>query len=431
MKLTISLVAAILFVEGMANAATPVTYGDFGANLSFNTNLTLSGWCVSGSDTLNCTTAFTRYVAVPVPPAGNFTLASVQLALNSVTGSNDAIVQLVNSVNGDPGTTVLESWTISGLPSYLSPGVVTLSSTGGVVLHANTQYWLVAKPVSNTSNTLDIWWSNNIGIAGGQVTSLDGGPWMPLTGIRGLPAYALNGTQTNSASLGGSNPATSAPPACAGGDPVNCETGNLTETILDMSVPGRGRALAWRTYNSQGAAGASTPGPLGYGWSGPGGSNPISITDPAGRALWVNSSGGLIRSIQDPMGRRVSYEYDGHGNLAMVTDVGGNVTRYAYDSSHQLTSITDPRGNATKFTYDSSNQVIQERTAQGPSMGVCSLELGECLERQGRYREARGFYAVAHRNLLSYYGPVYVTRQAERKLQRVGEKGEAKPAGHT
>jgi hypothetical protein len=53
----------------------------------------------------------------------------------------------------------------------------------------------------------------------------------------------------------------------------------------------------------------------------------------------------------------------------------------------------------------------------GASMGICNLELGECLERQGRSAEAHGFYQVAYDNLRNNYGPVYITRQAQSRLE--------------
>jgi tetratricopeptide (TPR) repeat protein len=52
-----------------------------------------------------------------------------------------------------------------------------------------------------------------------------------------------------------------------------------------------------------------------------------------------------------------------------------------------------------------------------PSMGVCSFELGECLERLGRPTEARALYRTAYDNLRSYYGPVYATLQAQMRLE--------------
>ena len=53
--------------------------------------------------------------------------------------------------------------------------------------------------------------------------------------------------------------------------PVNQLTGNFTQHVIDLSLPGRGITLeASRTYNSQFAAGqaiAGTRGVLGRGWS--------------------------------------------------------------------------------------------------------------------------------------------------------------------
>jgi serine/threonine protein kinase len=57
---------------------------------------------------------------------------------------------------------------------------------------------------------------------------------------------------------------------------------------------------------------------------------------------------------------------------------------------------------------------------KGPSMGQCDLELGECLERQGRFAEAQPLYQQAYDNAASYYGPAsYDARLGEARLQRV------------
>jgi hypothetical protein len=180
------------------NAAT-VIYSDFGANLSFNTTFPSGLWCVSGSATLNCGPAATRLIAAPVTPTSDFTLTQVQLALNYLSGTNGAVVQLVNSVNGAPGSTVLETWTVSSLP-YLGPppAVITLNSTGTVILHALTQYWLVA--AGSAADTLDVWWVNNLNLSGGM-TSIGGAAWTSLGPGDTLPAFALMGTQSASAPL--------------------------------------------------------------------------------------------------------------------------------------------------------------------------------------------------------------------------------------
>lgn len=55
---------------------------------------------------------------------------------------------------------------------------------------------------------------------------------------------------------------------CTGGDPVTCFKANFSETIDDLSVPGRGRALHLaRTYNVQAAATVTGMGGFGRGWT--------------------------------------------------------------------------------------------------------------------------------------------------------------------
>jgi len=69
---------------------------------------------------------------------------------------------------------------------------------------------------------------------------------------------------------------------------------------------------------------------------------------------------------------------------------------------------------------------------RGPAMGVCSRELGECLERQRRLSEAGALYEIAWRNFDAYFGPdVFVTMQARSLLDRVRlrEGGTALAAG--
>jgi eukaryotic-like serine/threonine-protein kinase len=62
----------------------------------------------------------------------------------------------------------------------------------------------------------------------------------------------------------------------------------------------------------------------------------------------------------------------------------------------------------------------------GPSMGICDFELGECLYRQGRRAESRGYYQIARDNLDRYYGPVFSTQQAALRLAQVSETLAAK-----
>lgn len=72
----------------------------------------------------------------------------------------------------------------------------------------------------------------------------------------------------NAETYGNGNPAELTNTDCTAGDPVNCATGNLTESQEDLSVGGVGPGLhADRSYNSQLAATQKEPGRFGFGWT--------------------------------------------------------------------------------------------------------------------------------------------------------------------
>src|ERR1019366_1201987 len=93
-----------------------IVYSDFGTNSSFSHN----GWCVSGPSGPDCTTLATRYIAASFMPSATLNLSSITLPLSNIGGTNGAVVSLLsNGVGGIPGT-VLESWSVSNLPSYFT-----------------------------------------------------------------------------------------------------------------------------------------------------------------------------------------------------------------------------------------------------------------------------------------------------------------------
>jgi RHS repeat-associated protein len=192
---------------------------------------------------------------------------------------------------------------------------------------------------------------------------------------------------------------------CTVGDPVNCATGNLTETQTDLAVGGRGPALAMtRTYNSQLAVGESEHGPFGYGWTGPysahlvltescescietatvdqnNGSTtsftknpgeqwqPVAplvqaklteegtgyvYTLPNQAKLEFNSEGRLTKET-DRNGNSISLAYNTEKQLEAATDGAGRKLTFKYNGSGEVESVTDPAGHAVKYTYESGN----------------------------------------------------------------------------
>ena len=151
-------------------------------------------------------------------------------------------------------------------------------------------------------------------------------------------------------------------------DPVGTGYGNLTETYVDLSVPGRGTPLGFnRTYNSLAALSATTSGPLGYGWtfnglmslSQTGGSGPVTITQEGGAQVVFNQtgstyapaaprviatlsqSGGIWTFVRDGQN---TYTFSSSGQILTATDLNGYPTTYGYNGSNQLTSISDSEG---------------------------------------------------------------------------------------
>ncbi len=77
--------------------------------------------------------------------------------------------------------------------------------------------------------------------------------------------------------------------------------------------------------------------------------------------LAYSGSNLKINSITDPTGRRVSYTYDGNGNLVSVTDPLGRVWRYVYDTNHRLTQVLDPDNVIIeRMEYDANGRAVRQ-----------------------------------------------------------------------
>lgn len=174
----------LILSSGAANGQT--IFSDFGLNNSFSTN----GWCVSGPNNPDCGSLVTRWIAAPFTPGITSNLASIAIALGNISGTNGAAVSLVNSSGGGPGTTVLESWTISSLPKTAQPTVTTLVSGVHPALQGGQTYWIQVLPAA--ADTMDYWFLSGLGLSGG-LNNIASGGWTGLVGYNGqtLPAYSV------------------------------------------------------------------------------------------------------------------------------------------------------------------------------------------------------------------------------------------------
>ena len=94
----------------------------------------------------------------------------------------------------------------------------------------------------------------------------------------------------------------------------------------------------------------------------------IQIAQPSGRKVTVTYSGTSprISTMQDPIGRTVTYGYDGNQRLTTVTDPAGGVTTYTYDAAGRMLTITDARGLLYLTNeYNSDGRITKQTLADG------------------------------------------------------------------
>jgi RHS repeat-associated protein len=192
--------------------------------------------------------------------------------------------------------------------------------------------------------------------------------------------------------FGGGNPGEPDMTQCAAGFPVDCASGNMFETDTDLALHGHGPPLAInRTYNAQAAASQSTPGPLGYGWSGAYGEHLI-VDASAGTVTVVQANGSEVNydgtsGTLAPEGAWVkatlhvnadgTYTYTlpnqqtehfaATGRLTTQSDRYGNTLTCAYDSSGRLASVTDGAGRQITLAHNPDGTINQ---ATGPMGSV-------------------------------------------------------------
>ncbi|HEX3174293.1 MAG TPA: RHS repeat-associated core domain-containing protein, partial [Solirubrobacterales bacterium] len=176
---------------------------------------------------------------------------------------------------------------------------------------------------------------------------------------------------------------------CASGDPIECATGNYTESQADFAIGGRGVGLnLTRTYSAQDAAAASSPGAFGYGWT-----NSFSdhlISEESGKKITlVTAMGSTITFSGGPgsftapawtqdvlsgsaeagytltLPEQTKYIFSGSGRLESIADRNGNKTSLAYSKSGQLETITDPAGRKITLTYNGEGLVESAKDPMG------------------------------------------------------------------
>jgi RHS repeat-associated protein len=219
-------------------------------------------------------------------------------------------------------------------------------------------------------------------------------------------------------------------------DPVNCATGNFTETSTDLAIPGNGVPLGLsRTYNS---LASDINGSFGFGWSSNyemhlavASSGDATLTTEGGAELPFasNGSGGFIPAsnvfgdlVQNGTGTYTatkpggsSYTFADSGTtdasgaevyrLASESDRNGYETTLAYNGSGQLTAVTDPADRTLTFAYGTNGLVSSVTDSAGRSLSYGYNASGDLTSVVDPDSNTTSYTYDANHDLLTRTGP--------------------------
>ena len=93
--------------------------------------------------------------------------------------------------------------------------------------------------------------------------------------------------------------------------------------------------------------------------------------DKAGRLLTVRKG---VTNDEDKSYQKLSYQYNGLGDLLAETDESGNSTHFEYDKEGQVIKQTDRNGVVTNFTYDGLGRLIGKKNSKDGAENALSYE---------------------------------------------------------
>lgn len=89
-----------------------------------------------------------------------------------------------------------------------------------------------------------------------------------------------------------------------------------------------------------------------------------SIVGPGGRTLRFIHTNDKLLTVQDPLNRTISYDYDVNDDLVSVTDAENHTTNFTYDSDHRLVSMINALGDTIiTNNYNTEGKVVLQTDA--------------------------------------------------------------------
>lgn len=179
-------------------------------------------------------------------------------------------------------------------------------------------------------------------------------------------------------------------PRCYCGDPVESASGDFSESQTDFAIGGLGVGLTLtRTYSTQAAVSAGSPGAFGYGWSHRFGDR-LSVGEEGKQITVMRADGSTVPFIADGKGGfdppawsldtlsgnaetgytyvsadQIERSFAPSGALQIITDRNGNETTLTYSEAGRLIAVTDPAEREINITYNGEGLVESAEDPMG------------------------------------------------------------------
>ncbi len=96
----------------------------------------------------------------------------------------------------------------------------------------------------------------------------------------------------------------------------------------------------------------------------------LTWAKPNGVTLTFTTSGGLLQSVDNGIGRKLLFRYDSNGKLTQVFDNSGRDIGFTYDSTGNLISCRDEMGRETTYEYDGSSRLEKIFLPENPTSQI-------------------------------------------------------------
>ena len=180
------LIGFLSFGAGAVCFAGTIVYDNLGSGSDVYNDV--NSWAVIGPGTILGPTIQSA-PAEPFTPGSTVYFTQLDMALSYFLGTNTVTVDLMSDSSG-PGA-VLESWSVSNLPSVLTCcALQVLSGNGSILLESGTTYWVAVLP--GNSDTFALWNLNSTGATATEFENFGNG-WVPNPGISPTGAFEVQG----------------------------------------------------------------------------------------------------------------------------------------------------------------------------------------------------------------------------------------------